>query len=293
MQPSTAVQHEDRRPFLALGGMDGRQDEVVLVEDGRPGLVAGRIRRVERQLGQEAFARRIARGDLLELQQVGLPRRRVLVDAFEMRLIPEPDALDLGRPARPPRAAARRSSRRKPASRRPPAAAAGSARAAAPVAAAGGHGPRRSRTRCADAARHPAGAACTRKPATRSRGFSAKRSTASTSLTWAASRNFKPPNFTKGMLRRVSSISSGPLWCEARNSTACSFSAAAGLAVRQHALADVARLLRLVADGDQLGPLRRRRSVQRFLVKPLGRQADHARWRRPGSAGSSGSCGRA
>jgi hypothetical protein len=48
------------------------------------------------------------------------------------------------------------------------------------------------------------GTSCvTRKPATRSRGFSAKRSTASTSFTWAASRNFSPPNFTNGMLRRV------------------------------------------------------------------------------------------
>ena len=61
MQPSTHVQHEDRRPFLALGGMDGGEDQVVLVELRHAGLVAGGVRRVERQLGQEALARRDSR----------------------------------------------------------------------------------------------------------------------------------------------------------------------------------------------------------------------------------------
>jgi hypothetical protein len=42
-------------------------------------------------------------------------------------------------------------------------------------------------------------------------------------LMWAASRNFSPPNFTSGMFRRVSSISSGPLWLDVRNGTACFF----------------------------------------------------------------------
>ena len=66
----------------------------------------------------------------------------------------------------------------------------------------------------------------TRKPATRSRGFSAKRMSATASLTCAASRNFKPPYLTNGTLRRVSSSSSAALWWEARNSTAWLLSAA-------------------------------------------------------------------
>ena len=41
----------------------------------------------------------------------------------------------------------------------------------------------------------------TRKPAIRSRGFAMNRSVASTSFTCAVSRNFRPPNFTNGMLR--------------------------------------------------------------------------------------------
>ncbi len=82
-----------------------------------------------------------------------------------------------------------------------------------------------SRIRPAVAGPMPSSICTTRKPVTRSAGFSAQRSTASRSLTCAASTNLSPPNLTKGMLRRVSSISSTALWCEVRNSTACSLRA--------------------------------------------------------------------
>ena len=39
-----AVEHEDRFPLLPLGGMDGREDQVVLVEQRRAGFVAGGVR---------------------------------------------------------------------------------------------------------------------------------------------------------------------------------------------------------------------------------------------------------
>ena len=68
---------------------------IVLVEERRPGLVAGRVGRIERELGEEALARGIARGDLLELQRGRRARMRgVLVHALELRLVPAP------RPAR-------------------------------------------------------------------------------------------------------------------------------------------------------------------------------------------------
>src|ERR1700730_14955194 len=51
------VEAEDRLPLLALREMDGRQDEVVLVEQRHASLVAGGIRRIEGELGQETFAR--------------------------------------------------------------------------------------------------------------------------------------------------------------------------------------------------------------------------------------------
>ena len=47
------VQHEDRLPFLTFRRMDGRQDEVVLVEKRDAGLVAGGVGRIERELGKK------------------------------------------------------------------------------------------------------------------------------------------------------------------------------------------------------------------------------------------------
>ena len=70
----------------------------------------------------------------------------------------------------------------------------------------------------------PGSSCATRNPASRPRGFSAQRSTLSTSFTCVLSRNFRPPNLTNGMLRRVSSSSSGAAWLEVRNSTAWRFS---------------------------------------------------------------------
>ena len=65
------VEDVDGLPFLALGGMDGREDEVVLVEQGRAGFAAGGVRRIEGELGEEAFARAVAGGDLGEPGRIG------------------------------------------------------------------------------------------------------------------------------------------------------------------------------------------------------------------------------
>src|SRR6202171_385046 len=45
------VKDEDRLLLLALRGMDGRQDEIVLVEQRHAGLVAGGIGRIEGEIG--------------------------------------------------------------------------------------------------------------------------------------------------------------------------------------------------------------------------------------------------
>ncbi len=39
------------RPFQALGGVDGGNDQEILIQAGRPGQVGGRDRRVQGQLG--------------------------------------------------------------------------------------------------------------------------------------------------------------------------------------------------------------------------------------------------
>lgn len=55
MQPSTTLRtNTDFHSCLPLGGVDGREVEVILVEQRRPRLVARRVRRVEGEGGVEA-----------------------------------------------------------------------------------------------------------------------------------------------------------------------------------------------------------------------------------------------
>jgi hypothetical protein len=49
------VEHENGLPFLALGGMDRREDQIILVEERHARLVARRIGRIERKFGQETL----------------------------------------------------------------------------------------------------------------------------------------------------------------------------------------------------------------------------------------------
>ena len=42
------VKHENRAPFLSLGGMDGGQDQIVFVEQRRAGLAGAAARRCHR-----------------------------------------------------------------------------------------------------------------------------------------------------------------------------------------------------------------------------------------------------
>ena len=96
--PIHRIEDEDRFPFLTLRGMDRRQDQVILIEQRYTGLIAGCIRRVEGQFCQKPLARRIAGRDLFELKQVGFPNLGILMNAVEMRFVPESDQFDFGRP---------------------------------------------------------------------------------------------------------------------------------------------------------------------------------------------------
>ena len=76
------VEDIDRLPFLALRRMDRRQDEVVLIQERHAGLIAGRVRRVQGEFRQEAFARSIPARDLFELNEIGTPNLGVFADAL-------------------------------------------------------------------------------------------------------------------------------------------------------------------------------------------------------------------
>ena len=89
-------------------------------------------------------------------------------------------------------------------------------------------------------------------------GSAAKRSSASTSLTCAASRNFSPPNLTNGMLRRVSSSSSAAAVMRGAEQHRLRLQARARFAVLQHAQRDVARLIASSRDARPAAGARRR-----------------------------------
>ena len=56
--------------------MNCRQDEIVLVEKRCACLIARRIWGIKRKFGQEPFPARVCRGDLRQLEQVGLAKCR-------------------------------------------------------------------------------------------------------------------------------------------------------------------------------------------------------------------------
>ena len=99
------VEHEHGVPLHALGRVDGREHQEVLIERGTPREVAGGVRRIERELGQEALARGELRREQLQLFQVTEAGVELIVQALEVRAIPvarhrqlpHPGALGLGK----------------------------------------------------------------------------------------------------------------------------------------------------------------------------------------------------
>src|SRR5262249_55093793 len=61
--------------------MNRREDQIVFSEERNAGLVAGGIRRVEREFGQP-FTARVTRSDLAKLYEIILPDGSILVDPF-------------------------------------------------------------------------------------------------------------------------------------------------------------------------------------------------------------------
>ena len=271
MQPSTTLSTKTALPLLALGRMDGGEDQIVLVQQRRARLVAGGAGRIEREVGEEVRARGVAAGDALQLVEIAGAHDGVGIALLEMRLIPWRTQIEFRRPScrravQAPRISATRSRQavgrlgrrleggeRVDRRRGPPC-----GRAPCP----------QSPGRC------PRSSCSTRKPVTRSAGFSAQRSTASMSLTCAASMNLRPPNLTNGMLRRVSSISSMALWCAVRNSTACSLSGMPASRFSRMRGDDAADLADVVGTVDERRLVAGAPVRAQVLGEALARQAD-------------------
>src|SRR5258708_39290497 len=94
------VETEHRLPFLALSGVDGRKDQIVFVEHGHTGLIAGRVRWIQCEFREKSLARRIARGDLFELAQIRTTDDGVFMDALKGRFVPQAGAPQI--PPAPP-----------------------------------------------------------------------------------------------------------------------------------------------------------------------------------------------
>src|SRR5262249_39372149 len=84
--------------------MNGRKDQIVLVEAWHASLVAGAIRWVEREFSQKSFAARVAGRDLPKLYEVALADGGILVDALKMRRVPATHEIEFGGPVRRPSA---------------------------------------------------------------------------------------------------------------------------------------------------------------------------------------------
>ena len=179
---------------------------------GGPARSPVRRRRVERELGEEAPPRLVAGGERGQLVEVAQPGGRGVVAPGEHRREERAQPFDLagGGEHRLVGAPAQRGAQLLDAlERRPghvdrlveePRAVASRRRLVrTPIACI---------SRRAVAGPMPSGSCSTRNHATSSWGFSSTRRIASVSFTWAASMNFRPPYFTNGMLRRVSSTSS-------------------------------------------------------------------------------------
>src|SRR5882762_3761861 len=82
------VEYVNRIPLHSFRGVDGREDEVVLIEQRLAREVAGGMRRIERELREKALAGGILAGQQLELIQVAQARVEVLVGALEVRPVP-------------------------------------------------------------------------------------------------------------------------------------------------------------------------------------------------------------
>jgi hypothetical protein len=63
--------------------MDGREDEVVLVQAGRAGVVGARARRVEDELGDEALQARRPCGGADQLLEIDQARLRIRLGAAQ------------------------------------------------------------------------------------------------------------------------------------------------------------------------------------------------------------------
>src|SRR5256885_2682987 len=100
---NTAVDHVqdvDDVPFLALGRMDSRENQVILIDERVASEIAERFGGIQREIREEALAALVIAGEALERFQSADANRGSLVKSLEMRLVPFAHHSELARPLR-------------------------------------------------------------------------------------------------------------------------------------------------------------------------------------------------
>jgi hypothetical protein len=94
-----AIENKHGLPFLPLGRMNSRENEVIVVQSRCTSLIASGVRWIQRQLSQKLLAIRITQGNLRQLHQICLTHHCIVVNALEMWFIPPTDQFRCFRPA--------------------------------------------------------------------------------------------------------------------------------------------------------------------------------------------------
>ncbi len=207
------MEEVDVAPLEALGRVDGGQREPVVVEVRGPGPLAGDAGRVEGELDEHAAAGVVPLGGRGDRVEIGQPGRRVVVLAGEEQFAETPESVDLGGGGEDAVLLAVAQAVTEGGSEfvdlcscgRPHPS--GTVEERAQRILASPRCPSSSDRRRSVAGPTPSSPARTRCHASWSAGLSSTRNNARRSLTWAASRCLRPPYFSKGMSRRVSSSS--------------------------------------------------------------------------------------
>ena len=93
------IEDIDGFPFLPLGGVDRRQNEVVLVGLRSAGLARDGIRRVKGNIGEKGCPAVVAASNARQLAKIVGARHGIRVALLHVRLVPSAHQLDLGGPS--------------------------------------------------------------------------------------------------------------------------------------------------------------------------------------------------
>ena len=98
MQPSTTLRICTAFHSCPFAEWIVEKDQIIIVAPSDACLVTRRLGRIQSYLREKLLSRSVDRGDLLQLEEVALPQKSVVVDSMQMRFIPSRYDLQVGGP---------------------------------------------------------------------------------------------------------------------------------------------------------------------------------------------------